>query len=114
METNKTVEEGKTMAIIAYVTLIGLIIAFISNNSSRNEFTSYHIRQSLGIILLSIILSFVVSILVSIIYIPFLSNLVYVISLILMILGIMNAAQGEKKPVPVVGSFFADIFKNFG
>ena len=49
METNQTVEEGKTMAIISYVTIIGLIIAFVSNNSKPNEFTSFHIRQSLGI-----------------------------------------------------------------
>src|SRR5699024_12611724 len=43
------VAEGKNVAIIAYLTLIGLIIAFILNNDKKNEFASYHIRQCLGL-----------------------------------------------------------------
>ena len=112
METNQTVEEGKTMAIISYVTIIGLIIAFVSNNSKPNEFTSFHIRQSLGIFALWIIISFGLSILSSLIYIPWLSTIVHAGLIVLLILGIIAAAQGEKKPVPLVGDFFQDIFKN--
>lgn len=50
-ESNKTdwgTNDGRNIAIIAYLTLIGLIIAYVLNNEKRNDFASYHIRQSLG------------------------------------------------------------------
>ena len=112
METNNTVEEGKTMAIISYVTIIGLIIAFISNNGKNNEFTSFHIRQSLGLYALWIVCSIAVSILLSVVYIPFLSTVIYFLFIVLIVLGIIGAIQGEKKLVPIVGDYFQDIFKN--
>ena len=52
-EDNKIVpvNEGKNIAIIAYMTFIGLIIAFVMNNDKKNEFAKYHIKQSLGLAL---------------------------------------------------------------
>jgi len=41
-----TIDEGKTIAIISYLTLIGLLIAFIMNNDKKNEFAKFHIGQS--------------------------------------------------------------------
>lgn len=41
--------EGKNIAIIAYITIIGLIIAFVMNNDKKDAFASYHIKQSLGL-----------------------------------------------------------------
>lgn len=48
---NKTsmVNDGKTIATIAYITIIGLIIAFVMNNDKKNTFAGYHIKQSLGL-----------------------------------------------------------------
>ena len=45
----KTIDDGKTVAIIAYITLIGWIIALVMNNGNKTVLGSYHIRQSLGI-----------------------------------------------------------------
>ena len=44
-----TVKEGKTIAIISYITWIGLLIAFFMHNEKRNAFAAFHIRQSIGI-----------------------------------------------------------------
>ena len=53
METQETTltksTEGKNIAIIAYITIIGLIIAFVMNNEKKDHFASYHIKQSLGL-----------------------------------------------------------------
>ena len=54
-----TVKEGKTIAIISYFHIIGLIIAFIMNQNKHNSFASFHLRQSIGIILLSFIINFI-------------------------------------------------------
>ncbi|PQB07207.1 hypothetical protein BST83_08630 [Polaribacter filamentus] len=57
---NHTVNEGKTAAIISYITIFGTIIAFFMNNSKKNSFTSFHIRQMIGIFLLSMINKYIV------------------------------------------------------
>src|SRR5699024_11914324 len=59
-EKNTTsVEEGKGLAIVAYITIIGLIVALILNQEKKNPFTAFHVRQSLGIGLLGIAISVV-------------------------------------------------------
>jgi len=39
-------KQGKTAAVVAYITLIGTIIAFFMNNDDKNQFASFHIRQA--------------------------------------------------------------------
>ena len=89
MET--TSSQGKTTAIIAYLTIIGWIIAFIMNNKDNNAFASFHIRQALGLMLTY----FAVSILISITGIWMLSVL-YLVVFVFVILGIVAAAQEEE------------------
>lgn len=96
-------EEGKTMAIISYITVIGLIIAYFMNNSKNNEFAKFHIGQSLRIFILSIILNVVVRILISVTGIGLLSFIGW-IPLILIILGIINAMNLKAEPLPVIGT----------
>ncbi len=100
---------GKTTAIIAYLALIGWIIAFILNNKDKNALASYHIRQSLGIILMYV----AVSILIRLTGIEILW-LLYLGVLILVIIGIMNASNEEEKPLPIFGEYFQDWFKGLG
>src|SRR6056297_495051 len=97
---NKTSKEKNTgMAIVAY------IIFFIPllTDAKNDKFVKYHVRQGLIIFIAWIVLS----ILGMIIYIPFISWFIMMILrlvvLILMIMGIMNAAQGRKKPLPLIG-----------
>ncbi len=104
---NPTAEEGKTIAIISYITLIGLIIAFIMNNDKKNAFASFHIRQSTGIILLAI----VINVIFYIVYVPILPLILSIGLLVLWILGLISAVQGEMKPVPVLGVQFQQWFK---
>lgn len=102
-------EDGKTMAIIAYITIIGLIIAFVMNNEKKNQFTSYHIRQSLGVALVALALSLinVIPILGWII-----SFLGFFVILFLWIMGLVNAINVKEIPVPILGKKFEEWFKN--
>ena len=52
---NQTVNEGKTIAIISYLTILGTIVAYIMNSSKKNSFASFHIRQMIGIVLLGLV-----------------------------------------------------------
>ncbi|WP_369426759.1 hypothetical protein [Profundicola chukchiensis] len=87
------------MHIIAYITIIGLIIAFISNKD-KEELTSYHIRQSLGIGLTSLALMIVGMIPIIGWIISILGSLFIIF---LWIMGLMNAINGKMEPVPVLG-----------
>lgn len=102
------IEQGKTIAIISYITIFGLIAAFIMNNDKKNSFASYHIRQSLGLGITAIALSILS-------YIPFIGWLISMIGgiliIVLWIMGLISALNGEEKPVPVLGEKYQEWFK---
>ena len=101
--------EGKDIAIISHLTVIGLIIAIVMNSSNKTEFGSYHIRQTLGLYL-----SYVASGLL--LFIPILgwiaAPIVAFLLLIMWIVGIINALNGYAKPMPVLGKKYQEWFKS--
>lgn len=115
----------KTVGIVAYITLIGFIIAIVLNNDKKGEeksFGAFHLRQSLGIIIAAIGTMIGLAILIAILSaISFslgltlggiLYPLMYLAILALVIIGIINAANGEKKPLPLIGNFIEKTLKN--
>ncbi|HHC78645.1 MAG TPA: hypothetical protein ENK46_02095 [Flavobacteriia bacterium] len=107
---NTTVTEGKTTAIISYITWIGTLIAFIMNNDKKNSFASFHIRQMIGLSILSIINSFVISRFAG----NYVTGAIAIILFVLWIIGFIGAVQGEEKKIPVLGDMFQDWFKSIG
>ncbi|MFC2185764.1 DUF4870 domain-containing protein [Fulvivirgaceae bacterium LMO-SS25] len=111
METNtqNSIAEGKSIATIAYVTLIGLIVAFVQNGEKKNAFARYHIRQSLGLMCTGFALS-----LVNII--PLLGWIISILGVIglmvLWIMGLMNAINGKEQPIPLLGGLYNKWFAN--
>lgn len=108
---NKTVivNEGKNIAIIAYITLIGLIIAFVMNTEKKNDFAKYHIKQSLGLALTGLALGMIGMI-------PILGWIINILGIFVLlymwIMGLVNAVNGQEKPVPILGEKFKIWFKN--
>lgn len=102
-------KDGRNTAMIAYLTLIGLIIAFVMNNDKKEPFASYHIRQSLGLALTALVCSFIniIPILGWILYIPIL-----IIIIIMWVGGLMNAINGKEKPIIILGKKYEEWFKN--
>lgn len=105
---NTVIEEGKTIAIVAYITIIGLLIAIILNNDKKNSFAAFHIRQGLGIGLTGLVLGMIA-------IIPLLGWLIFVVGsfllLIMWIMGLFSALNGKEKTVPVLGDQFQEWFK---
>src|SRR6218665_663226 len=103
---------NKTLSILSYITIIGWIFAFIKSKdlTPKSDLVSYHLKQGFGIFLVSLAINIALSIVVSIVpALYFLSYVGYVI-LILWIFGIINAANEQKKPIPVIGKIFEDKF----
>ena len=107
---NQSVSEGKTMAIISYITIIGTLIAFIMNQSKGNYFASFHIRQALGIFLTGLIVNFLQR------YTDYtwLDLMLSLGMFVLWIIGLIGAIQGEEKRVPLLGDQFQEWFRNIG
>ena len=105
---NQTVNEGKTAAIISHLWIIGLIIAFFMNNSKKNSFTSFYIRQMIGLNLIQILNGWVIYKFLGITA----GAIVSLIVLVLWVISLIGAVKGEEKLVPAVGVQFQDWFKN--
>ncbi|WP_241243837.1 YtxH domain-containing protein [Flagellimonas beolgyonensis] len=95
-------ESGKTVAIIAHITLIGWIVAIIMNSSNKTELGSFYIRQVLGIFLILFVISFI----------PVLNFLGWLFCAILWIISLIGAINGNRKPVFLVGETFQNWFKS--
>lgn len=89
-------------SIIAHVTPIGWIIAVIINSSDKDEFTSFYLRQVLGLYLIGLIGSLI----------PRLNAVISLVILVLWIMSIMGAIQKERKETPYVGRYFQEWFRN--
>lgn len=99
-------EEGKTAAIVAYLTIIGTIIAYFMNSDSKNPFASFHIRQALGIH----ITFYVLGVLVGMFDSWPISAAFYIFIAVLGIYGLVTAIQGSQKEAPILGSYFQKWF----
>lgn len=112
------VTEDRTVGIVSYITLIGFIIALVlyGQPGKKTAFNSFHLRQNLGLLVLSFVVFFGLSILG---FIPVVNLLVFVLYpvctigfFVLWIIGLLGAVNGETKPVPVVGLKIQEFFKN--
>lgn len=108
--TENTVREGRTYAFISYLTLIGTLIAFFMNQEKRNAFTSFHVRQSLGLWLLYLMLGYVVSGFDS----WMISSSFWIFFSIVFLYGIFGAITGKENKTPIIGDFFQRIFSTIG
>ena len=94
--SSSDVEKNKVMAILAY------FIFFLPLLTAKNsKYAMHHANQSLVLVLISIGANVVGAL------IPFLGSVVGMVVgvgvLVLWIMGIISAANGEMKPLPVIG-----------
>ncbi len=109
IETNASTSEGKSIATIAYLTIVGLIIAFVMNNDKKNEFAKYHIRQSLGLAATGLVLGIIG-------LIPILGWIINILGFLVLVymwvMGLMNAINEKQSPVPILGKKYEEWLKN--
>jgi len=108
--TEQDIDKGRNNAIISYITIFGTIIAYYLNNDNKSTFTSFHIRQSLGLWLTFYALGYIIG--------SFDSWLVtssfYLFFSVLFIYGLSNAINRKAQEVPLVGALYQKIFANLG
>jgi len=98
------IERNKAMAIIGYIIPILFFIPLVTD-AKDSAFAKFHANQQLILLIVWIIGSVASSILMVILIGFLLYFLLTVAGLVFMVMGIMNAAKGEMKELPIIGSF---------
>ena len=93
--------DSKATGIVAYISIIGWIIAYFAGD---REGAKFHLNQALVLDLSMIVVSFATSLLA---FIPLLGGLVGgllgLAMFVLWIMGIVYAAKEEEKELPLIG-----------
>ncbi|MBS1566157.1 MAG: hypothetical protein JST39_17370 [Bacteroidetes bacterium] len=117
-QTPVATDNGKTVALLSYITIIGWIIALIQHNNNKTELGAFHLRQTLAMFVIGIVLWIVQIFMIFIPFIGWIINLAllfaYLGLFVLWILGLISAINGEKKPVPVIGEKAQQWFHSVG
>ena len=88
------------MAILAYLGIL-IVIPFLTE-AHKDPFVKFHIKQGLVLLITDVIASVIAAI-------PILgwiaSPIIWLICVVLLIMGIVNAASGKEKELPIIGKF---------
>jgi len=105
-------EKNKGMAILAYILFF---IPLLTGDHKTSPFVKYHTNQAIVLWLAAIAVYIALTIIITIFalvlpwglwrFIRIIFYLVRYAPLVLCILGIVNAVQGQMKPLPVIGKF---------
>ena len=105
--------DGRTIAWVSYITFIGWIIAFVSHSNAlvKSSLATFHLRQSFGLMVTWFALMLIRLIVAMVM--PFFGLVFTVLALalfVLWVIGLLNAVNGEEKPLPVIGLQFQQWF----
>ena len=84
------------VAVISYFTLIGWVVAMIIYDKHQSSLASFHLRQSLGLIITGSILSLI----------PLVGWVLNIGVIFAWAVGVYAAIQGQEYKVPLLGDFY--------
>lgn len=100
------VKEGKSTALVAYLTMVGSLIAMSMNWEERNAFARFHTRQAFGLHLCFLGMALFLSVWFNVyawygLYIAFLALWIY---------GFWGALNYRTNSIPLLGAYFQKWF----
>ncbi len=119
MENYKpTSDDGKTAGIISYFTLIGWLIAYFAlYTNNKTPLAAYQMRQTLLFHLVSIVISWLAGFIIGMAFVTsgiFIgASILWIIRLgllVIWIIGLIGAINGERKPMPLIGEPAQNMF----
>ncbi|HNX11126.1 MAG TPA: hypothetical protein PKI61_03205 [bacterium] len=94
------------MAIIAYILFF---VPLLTGDAKKDSFVKYHTKQGLVLFLLVVLLN-VIDWIMPMYFWWTINWILSLGTLVLLIVGISNAASGKQQPLPLIGKF-SDMFK---
>ena len=96
----------RNIAVIAYLTFIGLLVAFYMNRDHKYEKATYHIKNMFGLVMLML----VSQVAQSQEHLVLVGEILWVVLFILWVISIYHAFQNEKKGIPWLSEKFQEWF----
>ena len=96
------IDDHKTLAIIGYIIPILFFIP-LTTEAKNNEFAKYHANQQLNLLLFLVIGHAAATALAFILIGLLIFPIIYIGGVIFIVMGVINAANGAMKPLPVIG-----------
>lgn len=93
-ETNY--DMAKVVAVVSYLTIVGWLCAIVIYGHHKSRLSSFHLRQSLGLIVTGCLLSFI----------PLIGWFLSLAVIAAWCHGLYHASKGEELPVPLLGDFY--------
>lgn len=97
-DKKENIENVKVVAAVAYILFF---VPLITNPDS--QFAKYHANQGLVLLITAIVLNMISGVLMAVLIGFLLLPLVSLFVIVLAIMGIVNALNGEMKPLPLIG-----------
>ncbi len=111
-----SVDNDKVMAAVATIPLVGLIMYYGMSNLS--EFVKFYARQSIGLLILSVLVSLGSFFSAFLFFIPFVGSILSLLFtvaglgvFVLWLVALINALQGKKANVPVASNIVDQLIK---
>ena len=101
------IKDGKTLATVAYITPLGLLIAISLNLEKKNPYIFFHARQMIGLIIMVGVSNICEKHVNS-----WFGTALWFITFVSWIYCLIYAIIGEYKLLPFLGQYFQDLFKN--
>lgn len=96
MSTHAEHDHARTIAVLSYFTIVGWVAAIVLFGSYKSPFAGFHLRQSLGLIIVAAILSFI----------PLIGWALNIVLAVFWVVSLVHAFKGEYYTVPLVGVSF--------
>jgi len=96
--TNDAYNMARIVAVLSYLTLIGWLIAIVLYGKNKSSFTSFHLRQSLGLIITGALLALI----------PLIGWALNIIVCIAWLFALSYAIQNKEQKVPLLGAFYQE------
>lgn len=94
------VEAGKAMAIIAYFIFF---IPLLVEDARKNRFAMYHTEQAI-LLLIVYVATVIVGGIIALVTCG-IGAILFLAPIVGIVIGIINAAQGQAKPLPLIGQY---------
>jgi len=88
----------KVVAVLSYITLIGWLAAIVLHGSHKSSFASFHLRQSLGLIITGALLALI----------PLIGWLLNIAVCLIWFFALYHAVKAHKQKVPLLGDFYQE------
>ena len=100
--------DDKVIGILSYLGILW-VVAYILYGKKKSDYNIFHLRQGLGLFII-VIANMIIG---RIPVIGWLSIFIGLAVLVFAIMGIIGAAKGEQKELPLIGGFISENLKSF-